>query len=167
MTHTVPNIQATAHHDVSVTRLLSDKVLAEIGANETNAQNLVDVLPLLDGEWLGANFAPVDDRTDAHRENLALSGSLVEEIQRADTRAIGSPIYNFSFPAVLKAWIDLIAHVGVTLKYSPNGPSGYCPANLRLSPWLPVARSLAAIWTTLQAISNPSWVSPEYPTQPL
>ena len=37
---------------------------------------------------------------------------------------IGSPIYNFGVPAVLKAWIDQIARAGVTFKYGENGPEG-------------------------------------------
>lgn len=124
MTHTVLNIQASARHDGSVTRQLSDKVLAEIAADETITRELAEGLPLLDSAWLGANFTPVDDRTPEHCETLALSDSLVEEIMQADTLVIGSPVYNFSVPAVLKAWIDLIARVGVTFKYTPDGPVG-------------------------------------------
>jgi FMN-dependent NADH-azoreductase len=37
---------------------------------------------------------------------------------------IGSPVYNFSVPAALKAWIDQICRVGVTFKYTPDGPVG-------------------------------------------
>ena len=37
---------------------------------------------------------------------------------------IGLPIYNFSVPAAMKAWIDQIARVGVTFNYSENGPVG-------------------------------------------
>ena len=124
MTHTVLNIQASARHDGSVTRQLSDKVLASIGADATITRDLTEGLPLLDAAWLGANFTPGDDRNDAHRETLALSDSLIDEISRADTLVIGSPVYNFSVPAVLKAWIDQICRVGVTFKYTPDGPVG-------------------------------------------
>ena len=124
MTHTVLNIQASARHDGSVTRQLSDKVLAAIGADATITRDLTEGLPLLDAAWLGANFTPADDRTDAHRATLALSDSLIDEISRADTFLIGSPVYNFSVPAVLKAWIDQICRVGVTFKYTPDGPVG-------------------------------------------
>jgi FMN-dependent NADH-azoreductase len=124
MTHTVLNIQASARDDGSVTRQLSDKVLAEIGAEETITRDLATGLPLLDGAWLDANFTPADDRTETQREALALSDSLIAEINQADTIVIGSPVYNFSVPAVLKAWIDQIARVGVTFKYTPDGPVG-------------------------------------------
>jgi len=124
MTHTILNIQASSRHDDSVTRQLSDKVLAEIGADRTITRDLAEGLPLLDATWLGANFTPADDRTDAQLETLALSDSLINEIKAADTLLIGSPVYNFSVPAAMKAWIDQICRVGVTFKYTPDGPVG-------------------------------------------
>ena len=118
MIHTVLNIQASARHDGSVTRQLSDKILTEIAADQTITRDLATGLPLLDAAWLAANFTLADDRTDVQRETLALSDSLIKEIKQADTIVIGSPVYNFSVPAVLKAWIDQIARVGVTFKLS-------------------------------------------------
>ena len=124
MIHTVLNIQASARHDGSVTRQLSDKILTEIAADQTITRDLATGLPLLGAAWLAANFTLADDRTDVQRETLALSDSLITEIKQADTIVIGSPVYNFSVPAVLKAWIDQIARVGVTFKYTPSGPVG-------------------------------------------
>ena len=124
MTHIVLNIQASARHDGSVTRQLSDKILTEIAADQTITRDLATGLPLLDAAWLAANFTLADDRTDVQRETLALSDTLITEIKQADTIVIGSPVYNFSVPAVLKAWIDQIARVGVTFKYTPDGPVG-------------------------------------------
>jgi FMN-dependent NADH-azoreductase len=118
------NIQASARHDGSVTRQLSDKILTEIAADQTITRDLATGLPLLGATWLAANFTLADDRTDVQRETLALSDSLITEIKQADTIVIGSPVYNFSVPAVLKAWIDQIARVGVTFKYTPDGPVG-------------------------------------------
>ena len=124
MTHIVLNIQASARHDGSVTRQLSNKILTEIAADQTITRDLATGLPLLDAAWLAANFTLADNRTDVQRETLALSDTLITEIKQADTIVIGSPVYNFSVPAVLKAWIDQIARVGVTFKYTPDGPVG-------------------------------------------
>ena len=124
MTHTVLNIQASARYDGSVTRQLSDKVLASVGPDTTITRDLSEGLPLLNAAWIDANFTPSENRIDAHRETLSLSDSLIDEISRADTLVIGSPVYNFSVPAVLKAWIDQICRVGVTFKYTPDGPVG-------------------------------------------
>jgi len=115
---------AIAVLDCSITRQLSNKILTEIAADQTITRDLATGLPLLDAAWLAANFTLADNRTDVQRETLALSDSLITEIKQADTIVIGSPVYNFSVPAVLKAWIDQIARVGVTFKYTPDGPVG-------------------------------------------
>ena len=124
MAHTILNILASARHEGSITRQLSNKILAKIGSDQIITRDLSKGMPLLDAAWLGANFTPVIDRTEAQRKSLELSDSLIVEIQAADTLVIGSPVYNFSLPAALKAWIDQICRVGVTFKYSPDGPVG-------------------------------------------
>ena len=124
MALTVLNIQASAQHENSVTRQLSDKVLASLGTEKITTRDLDDGLPLVDATWVGANFTPADDRSDAQKEALSLSDSLIGEIVAADTLVIGVPIYNFSVPASLKTWIDLICRAGVTFSYTPEGPVG-------------------------------------------
>jgi FMN-dependent NADH-azoreductase len=87
-------------------------------------RDLSDGLPFVSEEWVGANFTPAEDRTDAQRGVLATSDALIEELQAADEVVIGLPIYNFGMPAVLKAWIDQIARARVTFRYTENGPVG-------------------------------------------
>ena len=48
----------------------------------------------------------------------------MEELRQADTLIIGMPIYNFSMPAALKSWVDLICRAGETFRYSETGPEG-------------------------------------------
>lgn len=50
--------------------------------------------------------------------------SVIEEFLAADTVIIGAPMYNFSVPSQLKAWIDRIAIPGKTFQYTPDGPVG-------------------------------------------
>lgn len=52
------------------------------------------------------------------------SSELVEELKAADTVVIGAPMYNFTVPSVLKAWIDHVAIAGQTFRYTPSGPEG-------------------------------------------
>ena len=54
----------------------------------------------------------------------ALSAGCQPTTPPADTIVIGTPIYNFSVPSTLKAWIDLVARVGVTFNYTETGPVG-------------------------------------------
>jgi len=57
------------------------------------------------------------------REN-AISEALVSQFLAADVVVIGAPLYNFSIPTQLKAWIDRVAQVGRTFKYTEKGPIG-------------------------------------------
>ena len=50
--------------------------------------------------------------------------SIVDEFLAADTVVIGAPMYNFTIPSQLKAWIDRIAIAGKTFRYTQNGPEG-------------------------------------------
>lgn len=124
MTKTVLHIDASARNQDSQSRKFSAHVVAEQNADEIIRRDLSNGLPFLTEEWAIGTFTPPENRSAAQDEALALSDKLVEELQRSDTIVIGTPIYNFSIPAVLKAWIDQIARAGVTFKYGENGPVG-------------------------------------------
>jgi FMN-dependent NADH-azoreductase len=57
------------------------------------------------------------------REN-AVSEALVSQFLAADVIVVGAPLYNFSIPSQLKAWIDRVAQAGRTFTYTANGPKG-------------------------------------------
>jgi len=50
--------------------------------------------------------------------------AVLDEFLAADTIVVGAPMYNFSVPSQLKAWIDRIAIAGKTFQYGANGPEG-------------------------------------------
>ena len=50
--------------------------------------------------------------------------SVLDEFLAADTIVIGAPMYNFTLPSQLKAWIDRILVAGKTFRYTENGPEG-------------------------------------------
>ena len=50
--------------------------------------------------------------------------SVLDEFLGADTVVIGAPMYNFTLPTQLKAWIDRIVIAGKTFRYTENGPEG-------------------------------------------
>jgi FMN-dependent NADH-azoreductase len=50
--------------------------------------------------------------------------SVLDEFLAADVVVIGAPMYNFTLPTQLKAWIDRIAIAGKTFRYTENGPEG-------------------------------------------
>lgn len=123
---TILRIDSTARKNGSSTRELTSQLIDVISGASTHVINrdLADGLPFLTEDWVNANFTPDEERSDAQRETLAVSDSLIEELKAADTVVIGLPIYNFGVPAVLKAWVDLIARARVTFRYTENGPEG-------------------------------------------
>ena len=78
-------------------------------------------LPFVTLPWLGAYFTPSDQHTPEMKELLRLSDELVAEILGADDIAIGTPVYNYNIPAVLKAYIDHIVRKGLTLGFAGEG----------------------------------------------
>lgn len=128
MTTNILRIDASARFEGSVTRELNDTIIDRFAANGPVSVAERDLaktpLPQIDEAWVGANFTPADNRTGDQAAKLSLSDSLVEEVKAADLLVIGLPIYNFSVPAALKAWIDQIARAGVTFAYTSEGPKG-------------------------------------------
>jgi FMN-dependent NADH-azoreductase len=62
--------------------------------------------------------------SDLQQRENAMSEALVSQFLAADVIVIGAPLYNFSVPSQLKAWIDRVAQVGRTFKYTDKGPVG-------------------------------------------
>lgn len=129
MSHqSILTINSSGRFEGSVTRQLVDRITTEIEQSATQStvhqRDLATGLPFIDQQWIAANFTDPAERTEAHLETLNFSNELVNELQRADTLVIGVPIYNFSIPAVLKAWIDLIARAKLTFRYTQDGPEG-------------------------------------------
>ena len=56
--------------------------------------------------------------------DLAASAAVLNEFLAADIVVIGAPMYNFTLPSQLKAWIDRVLVAGKTFKYDANGPQG-------------------------------------------
>jgi len=78
----------------------------------------------LSSEILGARFAPADQHSAAQREQMRLDEELLEEFLAADLIVLGAPMYNFSVPSQLKAWIDRVLVAGRTFRYTADGPVG-------------------------------------------
>jgi len=57
-------------------------------------------------------------------ETMSRSKALVDELKAADLVVVGSPMYNFTIPSTLKAWIDHVAIAGQTFSYTAEGPRG-------------------------------------------
>lgn len=55
---------------------------------------------------------------------IARNAEILDEFLAADIVVVGAPMYNFTIPSQLKAWIDRILIAGKTFRYSEKGPEG-------------------------------------------
>jgi FMN-dependent NADH-azoreductase len=121
-------VSASGRSGGSVSRQLSRDLIAALddryGAIEVTHRDVAKGVPFVDEDWINANFTPEESRTEEQRSTLAYSDALVSELQAADILVLGVPVYNFSIPASLKAWIDMIARARLTFRYTENGPEG-------------------------------------------
>jgi len=121
-------VNSSGRFNGSVTRQLSQHIVKQLQFENENSKlvirELTDGLPFINEEWIGATFTPIEQRNNAQKDVLSFSDELVKEIEGTDVIVIASPIYNFSIPAVLKAWIDLTARAQLTFKYTDVGPVG-------------------------------------------
>jgi len=128
---TILRIDGSARTEGSVTRDLTDRLVARLVESNPGSRvvtrDLLGGISLLDNAATVGTALPAEDRTAAQVEALAESDALVAEFLEADFVVLGSPIYNFSVPAAVKAYFDLIARAGLTFKYTEEGPVGLVP----------------------------------------
>ena len=114
----------------SVSRQLTAQIVASWRAGHPDTQVsyldlAVDTPSHLSAESLGFRMpAGSDQLSDVQKRENVISEALVSQFLAADVIVMGAPFYNFAIPSQLKAWIDRIAQVGRTFKYTDNGPVG-------------------------------------------
>ena len=81
-------------------------------------------LPHPDAPFAEASLLPEALREPRHRAALALSESLIAELDSADAILLSTPVHNFMVPSTLKAWIDWVLRPRRTFLISPSGKTG-------------------------------------------
>ncbi|WP_345794416.1 NAD(P)H-dependent oxidoreductase [Thauera sp. JM12B12] len=122
-------INGSARSEGANSTRLADDIVARLRAAKPGATLVLrdlarDPAPLIDEAALAALFTPAEQRTPEQAARVAASDALIAEVQAADAIVLGVPMYNFGISAQLKNWIDAIARVGVTFRYTENGPEG-------------------------------------------
>jgi FMN-dependent NADH-azoreductase len=107
---TILHIDSSINGGTSASRALSRSIVEQLAFAQRGAQIVyrdlaADPLPHL--------------TLDAFADTRVL-----DEFLAADTVVIGAPMYNFTLPTQLKAWIDRIAIAGKTFRYTDKGPEG-------------------------------------------
>jgi FMN-dependent NADH-azoreductase len=91
----------------------------EVGYRDLTAAPLAH----LSGDHLAAAQGAVPE-APALQADVAASAAALEEFLAADIVVIGAPMYNFTIPSQLKAWIDRILVAGKTFRYGAGGVEG-------------------------------------------
>jgi FMN-dependent NADH-azoreductase len=103
---------------------IDSSISGENSASRAISANIVEQLRGTDG---GAEVVARDLVSDP-LPHLTLDAfadsSVIDEFLAADTVVIGAPMYNFTLPSQLKAWLDRILVAGKTFRYTEAGPEG-------------------------------------------
>ena len=99
--------------DVAVESADLQDIEAEVGEASASAVVLAAAA--------GVDMPPQDSTLHA---DVSLVSRVLDEVLAADVIVIGAPMYNFSVPSQLKAWLDAIAVPGRTFRYDAQGAHG-------------------------------------------
>lgn len=125
------HIDSSILADHSASRQLSRSVVEAFGAVEATTQVIYrdlasEALTHFSAGTLAAAGTPEEGRDAAQQQEVVSNEATLQEFLEADVVVIGAPMYNFTIPSQLKAWIDRITVAGRTFRYTENGPEGLC-----------------------------------------
>lgn len=122
-------VRSSLFGDVSQSRLIASDFIdrwrqSHPGTVVVERDLMADGIPHLSLAAFAASLTPADARNAAEHRAAALADALIEEVEAADVIVIAAPMYNFSIPSTLKAWIDHITRAGRTFRYGAGGAEG-------------------------------------------
>jgi FMN-dependent NADH-azoreductase len=125
------HIDASPLGSASISRQLTAAVVAHLKKEEPSAtvihRDLIETpISHLSGDLLQVlRPAPGSPPpSSAVRAEAEQTETLIAELLDSDVIVIGAPMYNFSIPSQLKAWIDRVAQAGRTFRYTSEGAVG-------------------------------------------
>ncbi|MDN7139976.1 FMN-dependent NADH-azoreductase [Pseudomonas sp. JQ170] len=125
------HIDSSILGDNSASRQLSRSVVEAWKAADPSLEVVyrdlaADAISHFSAATLVAAGTPQALRDAAQQHEAQLSAETLQEFLDADAVVIGAPMYNFTVPTQLKAWIDRVAVAGKTFRYTEAGPQGLC-----------------------------------------
>ncbi len=132
MSQTLLRIDASARVAGSHSRALADDFQGRWQQAHPDGRVVVRDLaqqPIIqiDATTIAGFYTAPDQHTSEHTQATALSDELIAELLAADVLLISTPMYNFSIPAALKAYIDQIVRIGRTFSADETGLHGLVP----------------------------------------
>ncbi|MFY9961011.1 FMN-dependent NADH-azoreductase [Pseudomonas sp. Hg5Tf] len=125
------HIDSSILGDNSASRQLSRSVVDAWKAADPSLEVVyrdlaADAISHFSAATLVATGTPEAMRDAAQQHEAQLSSDTLQEFLAADAVVIAAPMYNFTIPTQLKAWIDRVAVAGQTFRYTEAGPEGLC-----------------------------------------
>jgi FMN-dependent NADH-azoreductase len=120
-------INASARKERSLSRYMTN-VFVESWKEKKPGDSFVyrevgqDNIPHVTEKWIAGAFKPAELRTTEDTEALKISNQLVGELKGADIIVLGTPMYNWSVPSSLKAYIDQVLRVNETILIRKDNP---------------------------------------------
>jgi FMN-dependent NADH-azoreductase len=126
---TLLHLDASPRGDHSISRQLSSSAVSSWKRKHPEGLVIersltVTKMTFVDMDWISGSFTAPNQHTENHKRALEKSDELISELLHANDIVIGTPMYNFAVPAVLKAWIDQVVRSGKTFRYTASGPEG-------------------------------------------
>lgn len=120
------SVVASPRGDYSISRTLTNHFVEEWKKNHADGAVVTrdlftTKLPFVDLPWIAGAYTPAEQHSPEIKEALQISNELIAELKSADEIVIGTPMYNFSTPAILKAWIDHVVRINETFTASYEG----------------------------------------------
>jgi FMN-dependent NADH-azoreductase len=102
-------------------------------------------IPVIDAEWVAANYTSSESRTAHQHRVLELSTELTQELLDADEYVFGLPLHNWGSTAGFKLWADQIVRFGRTMQITSSGMKGMLDGK-RLTAFLTAGRRYGRGW---------------------
>ena len=121
--HVACSPKGPAAESTKLSRRIVD-LLLEIDPDAAIVERAIGEIPVphVDANYAAAQHSPTAE-VGSHG-SIALSETLIRELEAADAVVIGTPMHNLAVPSTLKAWIDHVVRAGRTFDMSPNGKAG-------------------------------------------
>ncbi|MBE7383398.1 MAG: NAD(P)H-dependent oxidoreductase [Leptolyngbya sp. SIO1E4] len=123
------HIDASYSGESSVSRVLSQSFITTWKQLHSEAEIFYRDLgqfpvPYINETWITAIHSPPETHTPAMVNALKVSDALMAEFLSVDGYVFGIPMYGFTIPATLKAYIEHLIRIGHTYEVDENGVKG-------------------------------------------
>ncbi|BEO39501.1 FMN-dependent NADH-azoreductase [Serratia marcescens] len=125
---TLLHVDSSILNEQSVSRQLTAAIVKHLSAAKPDARIIHTDLAadpinhLSSAEFLA--LQGVEPQDEHVKQAVARNAKLVDDFLAADIIIVGAPMYNFTLPTQLRAWLDRLAVPGKTFRYAENGAEG-------------------------------------------